>query len=266
MFENFLNGSNVNIFVALIAGIVTFFASCLLPLVPTYIAYLSGVSVSSSNSDDYKKNRYLVFKTAIFFVLGFVLTFVFLSLFVSKITNVFPLFREVVEKTSGVIFITFGLFMLGVFKHRFFSQERKLDFRVILSKFSKNNKGTLLDLFTKQRNIHAFLTGIAFGFGWTPCIGPVLAVILFWATRGSALYGVTLLFSYGIGLGIPFLLVALAFENVVPILKKYSKVSKYVSIVSGLIILVTGIILLLGELDFFSKYLLRIIGLSGITA
>jgi cytochrome c-type biogenesis protein len=264
MFNDFLNGSNVNVFVALIAGIVTFFASCLMPLVPTYIAYLSGVSLT--NTKEYKKNRFFVFKTAIFFVLGFVLTFVFLSLFVSKITNVFPLFRTVVEKISGVVFLLFGLFMLGVFKHRIFSQERKFDLNTLISKIFKKEKFKVAELFTKHRNLHAVLTGIAFGFGWTPCIGPVLAVILFWATRGSVLQGVSLLLAYGIGLGIPFLLVALAFENVVPLLKKYSRVSQYVSIISGIVILFTGIFLLFGQLESLSLFLLRIIGLSGITA
>jgi len=263
MFENFLNGSNVNIFVALIAGLVTFFASCLLPLVPTYIAYLSGVSVM--NSDEYKKNKFIVFKTAFYFVMGFILSFVFMSLFISKITNAFPLFRDIIGVLSGFIFITFGLFMLGVFKHTVFSQERKLDLDTVLSKIFKKDSSVIAQVFSKHRQLHAVLTGVAFGFGWTPCIGPVLAVILFWATRGSTIQGILLLFAYGIGLGIPFLLVALAFESVVPVLKKYAKLSYYVSIVSGIIILLTGIFLLFGQFEDISVLFIEFIGLSGKT-
>lgn len=99
---------------------------------------------------------------------------------------------------------TEGLFILGVFKHRLFSQERKFNLRKI------------------------------FGFGWTPCIGPVLAVILFWSAQVRSVFkGTMLLVAYGVGLGLPFLIVAAGFEKIIPLLKKYAKISQYVSYLSG---------------------------------
>lgn len=262
MLDSILDGSSVTFFVALVAGFLTFFASCLLPLVPTYLAYLSGVSLVAVDS---KKHRFLLFRVATAFVSGFISTFVFLSLFVSKITQVFPLFRVSIERLSGVIFILFGLFMLGVFKSTLFTQERRLNIDTLIKKLT-GNSSLAEKLFVKYKYVHAFLTGVAFGFGWTPCIGPVLAVILFTATRVSTFEGVFLLFSYGLGLGFPFLIVALLYEQVMPYLKKNKQVSKYVSVISALLVLFAGILLLLGQLENISLMIINFLGFSGLTA
>lgn len=260
MFESFLDGSNINLFVALLAGFVTFFASCLLPLVPTYLAYLSGVSLNLENADE---NRFDVMKTALFFVIGFIITFVLLSLAFNVAGVYISSFRDIVEKIAGGIFIVLGLFMLGVFKHPIFTTEKRLDLR---SLFSKKKDFDINKFISKHRNIHAVLTGIAFGFAWTPCIGPVLAVILYWSsTADSALSGVMLLVAYGIGLGIPFMIVAAGFEKIIPQLKKYAKVSKYVSIVSGIVIILAGIMMITGQLGSLSLFMLRLFNLSALS-
>jgi len=256
MFDSFLDGTNVNIFVALVAGFITFFASCLLPLVPTYLAYLSGVSL---NSEEAESSHFQIMKVAFFFVLGFITTFVIMSLTISALNGFLVPFEYVIGKLAGIVFIILGLFMLGVFKHQIFYQERRFDLRKI---FSKNKKVSINSFISKHRNLHALITGIAFGFGWTPCIGPVLAVILYWASNtGSTFNGVMLLIAYGIGLGIPFLMVAAGFEKLIPILKKYAEVSKYVSIISGLVILISGILILIGEFQAISMLVVKIFNL-----
>lgn len=253
-----MDGSVVNGMVAFVAGVSTFFASCLLPLVPTYLAYLSGVSLSDKEAS---KKKYSVVKTAALFVTGFVLTFVLMSLFVSQLTTLFSPFRAAVEKIGGLIFIILGLSMLGIFEHPLFSSEHRIDIKQLLFGQPKIQK-----LFTKFQSLHAVVLGMAFGFGWTPCIGPVLAVILFWANRsGTAAQGVFLLILFGLGLGLPFMLIALGFEKLVPLLKKYAQISRYIGIISGTLILLVGLLLLLNYFDIASRFLLQLFGLSSLT-
>jgi len=270
MFYEFLNGQDVNFFIAFLAGFVTFFASCLLPLVPTYLAYLSGVAL---NSEEASKKRFEIVKVASFFVVGFITSFVLLSLMFNAVSEVFSSFRGLVEVVGGFSFIILGLFMLGVFKHRIFTQERKLNLKTIMLQLKRlcnlfNPKASCWkdglntkEFFKKYKNFHAFLTGVMFGFAWTPCIGPVLAVILFWSSRvGSAFTGVLLLIVYGLGLGVPFMLVALAFEKIIPVLKKYSKVSLYVSYLSGIIIILAGIFMIAGRFKETAVILMHVFG------
>lgn len=240
-----LDGSHVNLLIAFIAGGITFFASCLLPLVPTYLAYLSGVAL---NDREAKNKKWQVFKIGLMFVIGFVLTFIILGLVASSFGRIINNYRQIIEKIAGVLFIALGLFMMGIFKSSFLSQEKRIDFH---------------GKFQKHRSLHAILTGIAFGFGWTPCIGPVLAVILFWAAQtDSALKGTLLLSAYGLGLGTPFLVIALGFEKIIPWIKRNSRISQIMSIISGVFILITGLLLLTGHLHQLSFYLLELINIS----
>lgn len=244
MLDTLLDGSQVNLLIAFIAGFITFFASCLLPLVPTYLAYLSGVSL---NTPDAGKQRWYVVRMASMFVLGFIGTFVALGLTLQQFAAVVAPYRAGVEKVAGVLFILLGLFMLGVFKHQMFSQERRFSVQKV---------------FTKYRHVHAFLTGIAFGFGWTPCIGPVLAVILYWsAQQASMAAGTLLLIVYGLGLGVPFILVAVGFEKLIPFLKKHSKVSHYTNIVSAVVIILAGLLMLTGTFQRLSLFILTLFDL-----
>jgi cytochrome c-type biogenesis protein len=245
--NTFLDGSHVNVLVAFVAGFVTFFASCLLPLVPTYLAYLSGVSLSTPEASE---KRWQIVQLAAMFVLGFSTTFVVLGLTLQQFATVIAPYRSVVEKLAGLLFIALGFFMLGIFKHQWFTQERRL------------NLGNLHGLFAKHRNIHAALTGVAFGFGWTPCIGPVLAVILYWASQQASMFsGAALLIAYSIGLGIPFILVAIGFEKLIPLLKKNQKISHYTNIISALVIMLAGVLMTMGVFQQMSAYFLTIFDL-----
>jgi len=237
MLNNLFDGSEVNLLIALLAGFLTFFASCLLPLVPTYLAYLSGVALSS---DEASTKRWQIFRVALFFVIGFIGTFILLGLTLSQFSHLIAPYRSIIEKAAGILFIGMGLFMLGVFKSKYFTKEIKMD---------------VDGVFKKHKLAHATMTGIAFGFGWTPCIGPILALILYWSTQaGSTLRGIALLTAYGIGLGIPFLIVALGFEKVIPLLKKHGKIAKYASILAGLIVIISGILMFTGQFQTMSLY------------
>jgi cytochrome c-type biogenesis protein len=243
--STYLDGSHVNLAVAFLAGFITFFASCLLPLVPTYLAYLSGVSLADS---DASQKRWSIVRVATMFVAGFILAFLVLGLLSHQLAGVVASYRLAIEKIAGVFFIILGLGMLGAFKHRWFTQERKL-----------NVQG----LFQTQRYLHAFLVGIAFGFGWTPCIGPVLAVILYWSSQQQmAAQGTGLLVMYGLGLGVPFILVAAGFETLIPLLKKYRNISRYINYLSAALIILAGILLFVGQFQRLSLVLLQFFNLN----
>lgn len=246
--EAFLDGSQVNILVAFVAGFVTFFASCLLPLVPTYLAYLSGVSLSSSEATS---QRWGIVRVALAFVLGFITTFVILGMLMNQFAPLVAQYRGIANRVAGLLFMTLGLYMLGVFKSTTFSKEIKLDVHT---------------WFREYKYIHAFLTGVAFGFGWTPCIGPVLAVILVWsAKQASMASGVLLLVTYGLGLGLPFVLVAAGFEKLLPLLKKYSRVSQYVMYLSGVVVFLAGALFFFGEFQRLSLILVTLLDLHRFT-
>jgi cytochrome c-type biogenesis protein len=248
MGHGIFDGSQVNFLIAFLAGGVTFFASCLLPLVPTYLAYLSGVAL---NDDQANQKKWQVFKTGFMFVLGFIITFMLLGLAANKFASVIHPYRQVIEKIAGVLFIALGLFMMGIFKSNLLSQEKR---------FSIQGK------FKQHRSLHAILTGVAFGFGWTPCIGPVLAVILFWAAQASSAFkGTMLLTAYGVGLGIPFLIIALGFEKIIPWIKKHAGISRVMSFISGLFIIVAGVLLLLDQLQNLSLFIIQLFDLNSLS-
>lgn len=236
-----LDAANVTIWIAFLAGFVTFFASCLLPLVPTYLAYLSGISLGSDQS---KQKRFLVLRVGVMFVLGFIATFIAFGMLLQRFMYLINPYRSLITQIGGVLFIFFGLFVLGVFKSGWLNQEKKLD---IHGKFQNH------------RCLQSFAAGSVFSFAWTPCIGPILALILFWAAQANSVWrGFFLLLAYGIGLGLPFILVAALFDRLIPLLRRYQWLSRYTQYISGLILLLAGIAMIFGQFQLFSIRLTQI--------
>ncbi len=243
------DGSQVNLLIAFIGGVITFFASCLLPLVPTYIAYLSGIATSRTIDDSHKK----VFKRDIFingliFTIGFIFVFVLLGATTNTLGRFLGIYKPLIRKLGGFLFIIMGLFMLNIIKPHFLYQERKLRLSVSPTKF---------------RKLNSFFVGLTFGFAWTPCIGPVLAVILFWAAQTETVWqGMSLLLAYGIGLGIPFLVVALFFEKISSKLVITKRLGRYLNLLAGIVILLIGALLILGKVELLSMWLLQFFNLN----
>lgn len=243
------DGSQVNLLIAFIGGMITFFASCLLPLVPTYIAYLSGLSVSKRENDSnkviYKRD---IFLNGLIFTLGFIFVFVLLGATTNTLGRMLGIYKPFIHKAGGFLFIIMGLFMLKIFKLTFLYQERKFSLPISLTRF---------------RKLNSFLVGLTFGFAWTPCIGPVLAVILFWSAQAESLIkGVSLLLAYGIGLGLPFLVVALFFEQISTKLSVTKKAGRYLNILAAFVIILMGILLILGRVELISIKLLQFFNLN----
>ena len=225
-----MTGAPLDFLVAYAAGFVTFFASCLLPLVPTYLAYLSGVSLSRGEAS---KKKCQLIKLGLMFVLGFVSVFVLMGAAVTQFSHLLVPYRVWFQRIGGVFFVWMGLSMLGVIKSNFLNKEAKLDSQ---------------HWFADNRKLHALLTGFTFGFGWTPCIGPVLAVIIFWASHAASVWlGSMLLLIYGIGLGTPFILIAGLFDKIMPQLRKHQGFTLRMSQLSGLLVLLAGILLIFNQ-------------------
>lgn len=244
-----LDGSQVNLLVAFVGGVITFFASCLLPLVPTYLAYLSGIATSKNSSEaNQKLYKRSVFLNGLIFTVGFIIVFVLLGATANTVGRVFASYKPFIQRLGGVFFIVMGLFMLEVIKPAFLYKERKLELPKKIIKWKKLN---------------SLLVGMTFGFAWTPCIGPVLAVILFWASQAqSFVQGVGLLLVYGIGLGLPFVVVALMFESIASKLSKASRFGHLLQKVSAIVIVIMGVLLLLGQVELISVKLLQLFELN----
>ena len=230
---------DVSIFMAFGAGLISFLSPCVLPLVPGYISFISGVSVEDVRARAVgeglaAKEKRMVLLNALFFIGGFSLVFILLGASATWIGTFFSSKISILTKVAGVIIILFGLFKMGLI--RVFTFYREAKFQI------KDRKLGLAG---------AALIGAAFAFGWTPCIGPILGSILAYAgTLDKMNQGMILLFVYSLGLGIPFLLTAIGINQ---FFKVFEKIKKYL----GTLEFITGLILvLLGLMIFFNKLIL----------
>ncbi|MDY6846321.1 MAG: cytochrome c biogenesis CcdA family protein [Chloroflexota bacterium] len=222
--------ANVSIGLAFLAGLASFFSPCVFSLVPAYIGYLSGRSLSKAKELT-SSDRAGTFFHGLAFVLGFSFVFVSLGLAFSALSQFFFQIRDILAKVGGVIIILFGLHMTGLLHLPFLDY----DFRFQ----SKIGKGGSL--------FSSFLMGVFFSAGWSPCVGPTLGLILTLAIQGGNTgQGVLLLSSYSLGMGIPFLAAALGVGWVTGILKKHSKAMQIAQTLMGVLLIIVGVLLFLG--------------------
>ena len=226
-------------FVALVAGLLSFLSPCVLPIVPPYLAYMSGVSMAELQSGAKASRKALV--TALFFVLGLSTVFLFLGFAASAFGAFFLANQQIFNYVAGAIVIVFGLHFVGLITIPFLNREARLD--------AGDRGGSALG---------AYVLGLAFAFGWTPCIGPQLGMILsLAATEESVARGTTLLAAYAAGLGIPFLAVAAFFprmQGLMGWMKRHMAVIE--KIMGGLLILI-GLLMLTGGFSALSWWLLE---------
>lgn len=236
------DGTEVNLLIAFIGGTVTFFASCFIPLVPTYLAYLSGIAT------DEKAKKKEVLINSIIFALGFITVFIIMGYTASSLGLFLRQNRLLVQKAGGVFMMVLGLFMLGAFKMPALYSEKRLN--VNLDKI-KNHK------------LKSFLFGITFGFAWTPCIGPVLGVILFWASQAATAFkGMALLLAYGLGMGVPFVFIGFFFDKFGDKIVKNQKFGERLNKIAAIVIILTGALLFIGKLELISVYFTRALNLT----
>ena len=227
---------------AFAAGLISFVSPCVLPLVPAYVSYVAGQPLGGQAQRPDARERLAALSLSAFFVLGFSAVFVTLGASASFLGRLLLQYRYEANLLCGAIVIAFGLLMIGMSRGMPWLQR---DFR-----FHPRLAG--------GRPLPAFILGVAFGFGWTPCIGPILGAILtVSAVQTSISAGVGLLATYAAGLGVPFLLVALFTREAAARLKGLRRFGSVLQIVAGLILVVMGIAMMTGQLTAFGFWLLR---------
>ncbi len=225
---------------ALAGGFLSFLSPCVLPLVPGYLSYIAGVSAEEAFSDDKKIRNKILFK-ALLFVIGFSFIFISMGAGAASLSIFLQEYQNILTKIAGAFIIIIGLHVAGLFRLSFLYREIRVNPEI-----------------AEVRGIFApLLLGAAFGLGWTPCIGPILAGILVLATsQETVAQGAALLSVYSIGLGIPFLLSAFAlskFQRVTSgVKKKFAVIEK----IAGGLLIITGFFIFTGELQSFGTLLI----------
>lgn len=220
---------------AFLAGLLSFLSPCVLPLVPSYIAYVTGVS----GVGEIQARRHRALLHAALFVLGFTLIFVALGATATVFGRVLNRYQHWLERIGGALIVVFGLYTLGVLKIGFLSRERRFQ-------LGDQPVGFLTSV----------LAGMAFGAGWTPCIGPILgAILLYTSSQADLGRGIGLLLSYSLGLAIPFLLAAWALETFLAWFQKFRKFIGWVERIAGALLVVVGVMMMLGMMARLSSWL-----------
>ncbi|MCC6261501.1 MAG: sulfite exporter TauE/SafE family protein [Anaerolineales bacterium] len=226
--------SQISVGLAFLAGLASFLSPCVFSLVPAYVGYLGGRAAGG----DAHSNRWATFRHGLAFVLGFSLVFVLLGVLASLAGGLLYDIRTWLAKIGGIVVIIFGLHMIGVLHIPFLAYDTRV------SQAPDPKFGYL----------SSALMGVFFSAGWSPCVGPVLGAILTLAFNGGSIsQGALLLSAYSIGLGIPFLLAALGIGWVTAILKKYSKVMRYVEIAMGILLVIVGVLLFTGVYELIAQ-------------
>ncbi|MCX5749766.1 MAG: cytochrome c biogenesis protein CcdA [Candidatus Saganbacteria bacterium] len=226
---------NVSFLTAFAAGLLSFFSPCILPLVPSYISYITGITFKDLESNRAAAQKVTLINS-IFFVLGFSLVFILLGVAISFLGQLLIDIKEYTRIVGGFIIIFFGLFIMGVFNSPLLNRYLK---------FAPSLKA--------KNSLSSFLAGLIFASGWTPCVGPILGTILILAgTTSSILSGTFLLCFYCAGLAVPFLISALMVNSLISFIPKISKYMRYITFLSGLLLIITGILLILNLFNSFS--------------
>lgn len=233
--------SDISILAALAAGLISFLSPCVLPLVPPYLVYLTGATVGRVANDEEKKaSRRATMLSAFVFVLGFSTVFVALGASASFIGGFIRAWSAQLSIVAGIVIIVMGLHFLGLTRIGFLMREGRLTAPKPVGLWG------------------AYVMGLAFAFGWTPCIGPILAAILsVAASEATVAKGAGLLAVYSLGLGIPFLIAAFMVEQFSSMFARMKKHLATVERVMGVLLVLTGIAFLTGGVTWFSIWLLE---------
>jgi cytochrome c-type biogenesis protein len=223
---------------AFVAGIVSFLSPCVLPLVPGYVSLISGAGIEELQGSESKLLR-KVMLNSIAFILGFSVVFITLGALSTEVGQLLARSKSTLARLAGVVIILFGLHLTGIFRINALYADKRLH--------SVKGGSTV---------VGAFVIGFAFAFGWTPCVGPILAVILgFAAEQDSVAKGILLLAVYSLGLAVPFLLTSLGIERFLKFYSRFRAHMHAVEVGSGVLLILLGVLLVFGRFSLLSNYL-----------
>lgn len=216
------------------AGVLSFLSPCVLPLIPSYVSFITGLSL-----EDVQRSRRIALVNSLLFIAGFTVVFLALGATATVVGQLLFRQREWVSRIGGVLVIVFGLYLVGAFNFGFLARDR----RVHVANKPLGYLGT-------------FLVGMAFAAGWTPCIGPILGgVLTFTASSADLNRGLLLLSAYSLGLAVPFLLAALMIERFMATLQRYRSALAWTSRVSGVLLIIVGLLMVTGSMTVMNSWL-----------
>jgi cytochrome c-type biogenesis protein len=228
------DGVSLGVAISFTAGLLSFLSPCVLPLIPSYVTFMTGMSL-----EDVTRARRTAVIHALLFILGFTLVFLTLGATATVLGRLLLAQRMWIARIGGLLVILFGLYLLGVFNIGAFARER----RYHITDKPLGYLGTVV-------------VGIAFGAGWTPCIGPILGGILtYTATQADLRRGLVLLFAYSMGLALPFFLAAIAIERFISLFQRFRARMIWVNRFAGVLLVVVGVLMMTNYLSYISGFL-----------
>ncbi len=239
---------DVTIPFAFLGGLLSFASPCVLPLVPSYVSFISGISfeeLTETNNSEIKK---VIFANSVMFILGFSLVFVSLGASASFLGQLIMTYQDIIRKVGGIIIVLLGIHIVGVINLKILQREKRLHF------FREKPVGFL----------GSFLVGIGFAAGWTPCIGPILATILIVAASSDTIwFGFVLLVAYSMGLAVPFLITSLGINTFLKHFNRFKRHMRIASIITGGFLIIVGGLIYSNYFAILSGYLNSVIPLTG---
>ncbi len=227
---------SLGITISFTAGILSFLSPCVLPLIPSYVSFITGLSL-----DEVQHSRRVTLTHSLLFITGFTIVFLALGATATVLGQLLVRHRDWVGRIGGVLVIVLGLYLLGVFNIGIFAREK----RVHIATKPLGYLGTVV-------------VGMAFAAGWTPCIGPILGgVLTYTASSGDLNRGLVLLLAYSLGLAVPFLLAALMIDRFMELFQRYRGALVWISRASGVLLIAVGLLMITGSMTLLTAWLQR---------
>jgi cytochrome c-type biogenesis protein len=238
----FEHAPHISLFIAFAAGLLSFVSPCVLPLVPSYITYITGLTLEELTTQTERKGvRAIIIANSLLFIAGFSIVFIAFGASASLVGQLLVTYQDFIRKLGGVLIVVFGLYVMGILKIKFLMAEKRMHLKSRPAGY-----------------VGSVLVGVTFAAGWTPCVGPILGTILVYAsTTDSMLTGVELLSSYSLGIGLPLFITALAVDSFLNYFKKIRAYMYGISVASGIFLVLVGVLIYTNSLTLLTGVLER---------